>query len=243
MAYAKQQRKAFEDVWKKIHRNLFGYDPLHANTGIVEPEIKNGKLTGYKLYTDFTGKKRKVTKSKERAGRKIQPKRIPKEENDQVPFDRFGFPDWSQWRAAEFKLPRNLWQSSDGRQFRQLNQQLYAKMKTDPNLARKVEDGFFELIQKGAYYTNTVARINRYFNDHPALSQALDKIDPNFKKDLLAGRGSQKLFDLIQKDPALKKLFQDANEEWASKNIVPLAFKWNHQEKWNWFSRESIEQT
>ncbi|SHF22109.1 DNase/tRNase domain of colicin-like bacteriocin [Seinonella peptonophila] len=231
VTYAKQQRKAFEDVWKKIHHDLFGYDPLHADTGMIEPEIKNGKLTGYKLYTDFSGKKRKVTKSNQCAGRNCTPNNLPGE-TIQVPFDQNGFPDWKQWRAGEFKLPRKLWQSSDDQQFKQLNQQLYNKMKTDPNLARKVEDGFFELIQKGAgvQNKNTQSRMKRYFQEHPALSQALDKIDPNMKKDLLAGKGSQKLYDLIQQDFALKKLFQDANEKWAKENKVPLAFTWNHHQ-------------
>lgn len=231
ITYAKQQRKAFEDVWKRIHRDLFGYEPLHADTGKIEPEIKNGKFTGRKLYTDFAGNKRRVIKSDQCAGRNCTPNNLPGE-NIQVPFDRNGFPDWKQWRSGEFKLPRKLWQSSDDKQFKQLNQQLYDKMKTDANLARKVEDGFFELLQKGAgiQNKNTQARMKRYFQEHTALSQALDKIDPNFKKDLLAGRGSQKLYDRIQQDSALKKLFQDANEKWAKENKVPLAFTWNHHQ-------------
>jgi hypothetical protein len=137
-----QKQKDFLKSWEPIHEQIFGFAPLHPDTGKIDIS-----KTGTKLVTIFDGSQKPILNSKKYANSSISPLLG---ENIKVPFDKNGFPIWNQWTEGTFQLKKKLWFSSDNEQFHQLNQELYKKMKTDLVLTKKVDHAFLELIQKGA---------------------------------------------------------------------------------------------
>jgi hypothetical protein len=215
-----QNLKAIADKQYPRDRSVPTKYAPNPNMGKVEAGTR-----GSRYVTDYLGNKVKLK------GKKYWNKEKEIEVNGQKFTVKYNkeFPDFTRHTTYETKLQQKDWFQSDPTQFNKLNKELYTKMSNTPSVKKKIDDTFLSVLQHGNGSGNGKAKIERFLKETPNVEQmGLTTVD---RLRLTNGQGvTPETWNIINKDPNLKKQLLQSNVDWIKKGETPIGYVWNHNE-------------